>query len=1711
MITTLFIIIISLIIFARAQSSTENGCCCDLVGETGSILTSANCASLNRVFYPLTSIAQLNCDSFCKTQPPAPGTSTTPTADCSNPTTRMPAELTITPIKGQLGLRLEFTLNCPTDLINISRCEGATCTNFKQIALLPTQFFYEDKSSLKWSQDYTYKIIAKSSAFGDSQPATATANTGDIECWYQNTDNQFCVDASYYTKYEDYLKTNGYTVNTITKTAQDFTSTQSNPNKFEQTIMNLFNGRFKKAFRCDGNNKISTPTLTCTTGQACISSATTTACADTTSQCSSQDNIFGLFSTADTCEGTTQKKYCFIDKSFSIVDTCYTCNSRMSCYDYKSENACTRNNCGIGQCTWKPVFEDIGTGVCIDERFNNCPTCGQQGTTNAPNKQAYNEIFDQCTEEKAKALSTNSYTCFKQQAQDGTTTAISCDTITCRDYTKAQCAADSRGVTLNSDNSVAAHSNDVCKINVCQWGGDKTEDGIGCVKNADATPATTAGWQDCDDIKCERDYFPPQTSILPTGTGGRVDFLLVNIFDKLNKTSDVVPKQGTPGYNTFLCANIATGTPCSNFAQTNSTKLNINDETLKLQEGTKPILDLHEGYNKIRFYSKDTNKNLEVIKPLLAQTTNTTTQAQTRSSSNSTEIIIHVCKNCSGPKLIDFLVSHARLDSNTGVWYTSDVMPIITISFNKQSDLISYTLNSTNMIPLSRTPQTKDMQFMLSPTSAQQALTEGPYTLIFNAQDNGGRVMDEQVLKTIFVKTSQARVQITPADKAVLTTNTAVITLNFSEQVTLKKVIVQEEILIGDYIKRINNIDITNNLTSSNNKTYTTTLNNLVDGQKNIIITAEDITGAQFSAKSSFYTNTQPTKIILSNPRLGIASRYTFNITAETTTSRGTGTTPAITCKWSFDDPIAPPISQFDTLANFDSEYDNKHVIKNFNRITSDDTSNHNFYVYCKDSKGTTQKTFQLSVDTVKPNIIDAFAWPNPILEELYPNSGQYLTTLKVQTDKQTFCKYSKQPIDFDSMEEQFPGYGETPATTNLADLIVTQLKNHTYYMQCQSIAGILSQPKQVSFNINTNVQFAIKSTTPKFANSTSFTLSAESNKRARCYYNTQPTQLTDCMGECNFTTAHIQPVSVSQQGNTTFYIQCSRGATGEVSPILPIKIFVDNTPPKMTYVNDTSLLLDTPEISPYTDKLWASFLGTDDETDVTQYLISIEQASTGNFTMNWAPSTHTDGKQFLLPEAGTLNLLDKERYILHVKPVNLVGLAGEEMKSDGVTTDFSKKIPGKTNGERCQKDQECISNYCTLGVCSQASCTDQIKNGLETDVDCGNGCQKCEKEKKCRVTSDCKTGLACSSGKCQDLGPCYDAILSDTETDVDCGGACSQKCAEGNKCRETKDCESGAYCIQNTCTKTATTGDTDQDGVQDETDKCPNTNLGEKVDDNGCADSQKFSLGDEIPDSWRMKYFKCIDCSEAAAEADPDSDELTNLEEFKAGTDPTNQSSPGKAKSSILAILLWTLLTLLILGGAGLGGYMLYQYYTSTKQSKQPMRVVSVRQPFGRQVQEQSFPTQTKKLSRKPWLSDKIDALRKYIQPKEEGEEKGWLSIPQLHKETEITKKQETKEANGTKQKQQIKPQFEKLKELVQKAKTKNKESSVKIEEQQTTPFQKLIQLARKTPRATEQNKIMPQKTQQKIETIQTLQKQKPAKKEETKSNKTRIKKRKV
>lgn len=130
----------------------------------------------------------------------------------------------------------------------------------------------------------------------------------------------------------------------------------------------------------------------------------------------------------------------------------------------------------------------------------------------------------------------------------------------------------------------------------------------------------------------------------------------------------------------------------------------------------------------------------------------------------------------------------------------------------------------------------------------------------------------------------------------------------------------------------------------------------------------------------------------------------------------------------------------------------------------------------------------------------------------------------------------------------------------------------------------------------------------------------------------------------------------------------------------------------------------------------------------------------------------------------------------------------------DGLETDVDcggDECPPCGEMELCEIDADCESQSCDAGACAPIDCDDGIKNGSETDLDCGGECDPCTEGAACIHHSDCETEVC--DGECLPAD-CMDRVTNGAETGVDCGGpVCSP-------CGYLEGCDNGGDCLTGTC-----------------------------------------------------------------------------------------------------------------------------------------------------------------------------------------------------------------------------------------------------------------------------------------------------------------------
>lgn len=158
------------------------------------------------------------------------------------------------------------------------------------------------------------------------------------------------------------------------------------------------------------------------------------------------------------------------------------------------------------------------------------------------------------------------------------------------------------------------------------------------------------------------------------------------------------------------------------------------------------------------------------------------------------------------------------------------------------------------------------------------------------------------------------------------------------------------------------------------------------------------------------------------------------------------------------------------------------------------------------------------------------------------------------------------------------------------------------------------------------------------------------------------------------------------------------------------------------------------------------------------------------------------------------------------------VGTSTDHVRNNGETglDCGGPSAPPCGNGQPCNVGSDCASTECAGGLCAEApppTATDGKKNGDESDVDCGGtttNAPRCVDGRACNAGEDCESKV-CSAEKTCAVPSATDQVKNGDETDVDCGGTTTNapRCATGKACVKHADCESDGCGEDNKCALT--------------------------------------------------------------------------------------------------------------------------------------------------------------------------------------------------------------------------------------------------------------------------------------------------------------------
>lgn len=451
---------------------------------------------------------------------------------------------------GRTNVVLEYTHQCSPSVIYIQRCKGTACVPFPIAELSPQTLEFTD-TNVEPGATYKYSVMAyyDYGFVGKVVSEPKTISLGEAECFSKDDRDEICLGS---TRYE-----------------------------------------------CDENN-----TITELTDQVkkdlCIYSSETETEYVPEADCSQCNPPLGLFSYAGIVmieeEGIppypvlcSEVESCYSDYTRTAVDKYLSCENVESCYDYKSEGACTANKC-LKQmpCHWVDhVSSALGMGVCVpdEEKYHDCARCNQPGK--------FNELFLSCDEDLCERY--GAFDEDRDNLYEPATEESSCYFTSdkkCVNKREASCEH------YRNEGDCGTGNQDIVEVDtfVTNEITAPTEDFFGyeiCAYNKPDSDFLNHCYKDANDDNL-RDPYPkdmllPYTVIVHPTQAKEINFDYV-VYDTVNET---------PVTNAETWFSV-TGTGQANFIKATGGKIKYSE--------------LDEGTHTVHYFSKDKAHNLEIIK-----------------------------------------------------------------------------------------------------------------------------------------------------------------------------------------------------------------------------------------------------------------------------------------------------------------------------------------------------------------------------------------------------------------------------------------------------------------------------------------------------------------------------------------------------------------------------------------------------------------------------------------------------------------------------------------------------------------------------------------------------------------------------------------------------------------------------------------------------------------------------------------------------------------------------------------------------------------------------------------------------------------------------------------------------------------------------------------------------------------------------------------
>jgi len=428
------------------------------------------------------------------------------------------------------------------------------------------------------------------------------------------------------------------------------------------------------------------------------------------------------------------------------------------------------------------------------------------------------------------------------------------------------------------------------------------------------------------------------------------------------------------------------------------------------------------------------------------------------------------------------------------------------------------------------------------------------------------------------------------------------------------------------------------------NKTYRfQSLDVLPLGEYDLIVKAVDVAGNP-SKRFTFPIEIVPLKIDLLKPRFGYATSEPFTLEIETEVEA--------LCKYSKEDDFTLPLDRAPLFPVTDG------IIHTHSSLNWRIRNGISIYMLCNDTYEVTPKLFDITLDSTPPVISRFVANPNPVVDDRE-------TTLIVDTDDDTICKFDNVETDYHKMSNVFPGWDDQDENTfvkqHTHSIKYTEdqdQQSFNYNVRCENKGGALSEVQTVTVKLDFSAPLEITVNTPEYVSTNRIWLNLSTNREAECF------DESDSLGPV--AKEHSKLLSNLVAGKHTYEIECESSQTVTKT----VEFTVDLTKPLIQNITvsenackrDDSFVMDL------------EFNAEDNESGIDFYEYKLE----GIF--DWVKTTENEVRVDSLPNGGDINLSYNQDYKFKVRAMNKAGSYSTEV--------LSEAFKAKRN-----TDVECLEN----------------------------------------------------------------------------------------------------------------------------------------------------------------------------------------------------------------------------------------------------------------------------------------------------------------------------------------------------------------------------------------------------------------------------------